>query len=310
MSYCYKVANLYFSLHFADPADPLKERLSNYAPFLVDATGVQNVEHYLFRLEVSPYKDGKNIEKILEDIRGQKPLIEFDEEDKILRFFKTQDGYDLHFVTKVSKKDNLGILRISNKYTRGELFTKGTDFARKFFLDNSLMFLFALAGSNKQVLLQHASVIKKDGYAFLFLGKSGTGKSTHSVQWLNSIDGTELLNDDNPAIRIDNSGQLFAFGTPWSGKTPCYKNDYARVGAFVRIVQAPHNKIVRLGKIPAYVTLFPTFSNLKWEPYISDGVNDTINKIIMQSSVYELECLPNTDAAKVCYDAVTKDLKG
>lgn len=69
----------------------------------------------------------------------------------------------------------------------------------------------------------HASAVHNNGRAYLFMGKSGTGKSTHSALWMEHIPGTELLNDDNPTIRIW-EGKAYAYGTPWSGKTACYKN--------------------------------------------------------------------------------------
>jgi hypothetical protein len=41
------------------------------------------------------------------------------------------------------------------------------------------------------------------------LGKSGTGKSTHSRLWLDYVEGSELLNDDNPVVRIIDGNPLF-----------------------------------------------------------------------------------------------------
>ena len=92
-----------------------------------------------------------------------------------------------------------------------------------FGLNNAIMIAFAFSGAQKDLLLIHASVTMKDGKGYLFLGKSGTGKSTHSQLWLKHIPGTELLNDDNPAVRLIND-EVIVYGTPWSGKTPCYKN--------------------------------------------------------------------------------------
>ena len=87
----------------------------------------------------------------------------------------------------------------------------------------------------------HASAVFCENQAFLFMGKSGTGKSTHSALWLKYIPGTELLNDDNPTLRIVN-GRVYAYGTPWSGKTPCYKPLSYPVGGMVRLKQAPANR--------------------------------------------------------------------
>lgn len=52
----------------------------------------------------------------------------------------------------------------------------------------------------------HSSVISLDGRAVLFLGESGTGKSTHTRLWREHIPGARLLNDDSPIIRIAPEG--------------------------------------------------------------------------------------------------------
>ncbi|MBP9986600.1 MAG: hypothetical protein KBT44_01565, partial [Bacteroidales bacterium] len=51
-------------------------------------------------------------------------------------------------------------------------------------VNSALMLLFAFASCPHNTLEIHASVICNSGRAFLFLGKSGTGKSTHSRLWL------------------------------------------------------------------------------------------------------------------------------
>lgn len=68
----------------------------------------------------------------------------------------------------------------------------------------------------------HASVVATEtGKGYLFLGKSGTGKSTHTGLWLQQFSDCHLLNDDNPIVHVDSLGkQATVFGSPWSGKNP------------------------------------------------------------------------------------------
>ena len=47
------------------------------------------------------------------------------------------------------------------------------------------------------IMAIHSSTIVCKGKANLFLGESGTGKSTHTRLWLNNIEGSRLLNDDS-----------------------------------------------------------------------------------------------------------------
>lgn len=103
-------------------------------------------------------------------------------------------------------------------------------------LSSMLRIAFAQAVILREGLSIHASAVVSDGKAYLFLGKSGTGKSTHARLWLKNIPGSHLLNDDNPAVRLID-GSPVAFGTPWSGKTPCYRDESAPVGGFVRLRQ-------------------------------------------------------------------------
>lgn len=49
----------------------------------------------------------------------------------------------------------------------------------RFVVNNYLMMLYAFAAAPHGLLLFHASAIVHQGKAYLFLGKSGTGKSTH-----------------------------------------------------------------------------------------------------------------------------------
>lgn len=72
----------------------------------------------------------------------------------------------------------------------------------RFAIDTAAMLLFAFTSAGHDILLLHASAMVRDNQAFLFLGRSGTGKSTHSRQWQQAYPDAWLLNDDNPVLRI------------------------------------------------------------------------------------------------------------
>ena len=174
-----------------------------------------------------------------------------------------------------------------------------------FGLNNALMVMYALATSNRQTALFHSSVISYQGKGYMFLGKSGTGKSTHSSLWLKYIEGTELMNDDNPVVRILD-GKPWVFGSPWSGKTPCYRNVKAPIGAIVRLSQAPSNQIVPLKGVQAYAALVPSISGKRWDQRLAEGLHETENLLVEQARLFHLDCLPDEDAARTCWAAVTK----
>ena len=139
----------------------------------------------------------------------------------------------------------------------------------------------------------------------MFLGPSGTGKSTHARLWLQHIEGTELLNDDNPVVRIADDGTAVVYGSPWSGKTPCYRNVSCPLGGIVMLSQAPYNKIRRLGGIEAYVALMESISGKRWDERIADGLHETENTLASTVAVWHLACLPDQAAAELCNKTVT-----
>lgn len=165
-------------------------------------------------------------------------------------------------------------------------------------LNNAMMLTYAFATATKQTALFHSSVTAYQGHAYMFLGTSGTGKSTHSSLWLKNFSDAYLLNDDNPVFRVED-GVGYVYGTPWSGKTPCYRNERYPVGAIVQLCQAPYNKITRLSPIKAYSHLLPSISGMRWDRSLAEGLHDVENWIVSNLPVYYLECLPDDAAAQL-----------
>lgn len=183
----------------------------------------------------------------------------------------------------------------------------GEGFAqRNYGLNNAMMMAYAFCFATQGTLLVHASVIRKDGYGYLMTAPSGTGKSTHTHLWYKNIPGCDLMNDDNPIVRVLETGEAIIYGSPWSGKTPCYRNIQAPIGAFVRIQQRPKNEIRQMSAIEAFTTLLPAVSSMKWDKRVYKGICQTISSLVGCVKVFELGCLPDAEAAHVCYNAVRK----
>lgn len=160
---------------------------------------------------------------------------------------------------------------------------------------------YFLPAIEKEVIPIHASSIVKDSEAVLFLGESGTGKSTHTRLWLRYIEDSYLLNDDSPLLRIKDD-KIFVCGSPWSGKTHCYRQEMIPLKAIVRLSQYSENIISHsdiLRSIGAVHPSFPPFS--AYDKSLSEKVICMIDKIVKNIPVYELKCLPNREAAEMAY---------
>jgi len=152
----------------------------------------------------------------------------------------------------------------------------------------------------KSGFLIHASCVVNDGMAYMFVGESGAGKSTHSELWLRSIPGTYLLNDDCPAIRIV-GGRMMAYGTPWSGKTPCYLNESVPLGGLVRIHRSETNRWVSLRGVRAWAEVYPSCSAIKSDDSLFPALVSCLNYLVGSVPVGQLDCLPDEGAALLSY---------
>lgn len=184
----------------------------------------------------------------------------------------------------------------------------GTYGMRTFGLNNAMMLIFAFAGSRNDLVLIHASLVRKDGYGYAFTAKSGTGKSTQVSMWLRHIPGCDLMNDDNPIIRIVD-GEPIIYGSPWSGKTPCYRNVKAKLGALTRIVRDEENFVEKVHTLEAFATIITSVSSMKWDRPIFDRICKIISKLIETTPIYNLHCRPDKEAAIVCHKAISRSEK-
>lgn len=175
-------------------------------------------------------------------------------------------------------------------------------------LTSMLRIAFAQAILRRDGISIHASAVAADGKAWLFLGKSGTGKSTHARLWLRNIPGSRLLNDDNPAVRLVD-GKAVAFGTPWSGKTQCYRNESSPVGGFVRLRQGDADIFTEKEDVAAFVALLPSCSVIHSDANLQSMLYDTLTRLSERVPVGELTCLPDDESAIVCHKNIKSIIK-
>lgn len=288
----YRIADFIIAI---EGNEHLFTQLSNFAPFRVDET--DETKMFIIHVSEEPIPSHEHLQSVYIDRSDDDmPRIEIYENEQTTVFAVSQYR-DSEIVCAIhcTKDMHEAIL-----YTRAPYF--------RFAIDNATMLLYAFCATPHKTLLFHSSVTVKDGLAYMFLGYSGTGKSTHSRQWLAAFPQAWLLNDDNPIVRILPDETVRVYGSPWSGKTPCYKAESAPVQALVQLAQAPQNSIEKLRMTHAYPYILASVSGLKIIPNAMDHLYESIAELLAKTPVYKLECLPNEDAARVCYQtAVTQE---
>lgn len=172
-------------------------------------------------------------------------------------------------------------------------------------LNNAMMMAYAFASATRGTLLVHASLVRNNDKGYAFVAKSGTGKSTQTQNWLKVIPDCDLMNDDNPIIRMTED-KAYIYGSPWSGKTPCYRQVRAVLGAVTKIVRDPENYVTSLHPLIAFNTLLSSCSVMKWDTNTYRGICDTVKKVVESVNIYALHCTAAPESAQVCYEAIAR----
>ena len=261
--------------------------LSNYAPFETDQIGSTHV--FIIHVEEGALYEAEGWESVYTD--------RSDEDMPRIEMYRRADEW--LFRVSVSREGEVVTAMQCDAAWTDVRVTMRQGYER-FAIDNAAMLVYAFRTVAMKTLLFHSSVTIRDGRGYMFLGHSGTGKSTHSRQWLEAFEEAWLLNDDNPIVRLLEDGEVRVYGSPWSGKTSCYKAESAPVQALVQLVQAPENKIERLRMTQAYPYILASVSGLKILPESMDAIYESIAALLERCPVYKLECLPNTAAAQLC----------
>jgi hypothetical protein len=155
----------------------------------------------------------------------------------------------------------------------------------------------------------HASAIEYQGKAVLFSAPSQTGKSTHARYWMNTFENIRLINDDKPLIQV-NQGDIYVYGSPFSGKSKLNHNIKVPLKAIVFIKQGLTNRVETLCES---VKIKELFKNMM-RPDDEDIWNQTIrqlNVIIERIPMYSIEATNDQSSVhaihKVIYNQETKN---
>ena len=157
-------------------------------------------------------------------------------------------------------------------------------------------------------MMLHSSCVEKDGVAYLFSARSGTGKSTHTHLWLENLENTRIINDDKPALLREN-GLWYACGTPFSGKTDENEDVKVPIRAIVFLNRGKENTVRRMEKALAGPLII--------EQTISPGnkalaINmlELLDLLVREVPVFSIHCNMEKDAAPTVYNEIERLING
>lgn len=155
----------------------------------------------------------------------------------------------------------------------------------------------------------HSSCVVLDGRAYLFSAHPGTGKSTHTQQWLERFGKRAyILNDDKPALCLEN-GEWFAYGTPWSGKNDISVNARVPVAGIAMLERSECNSIEQFFGAEALAKILPQVVRPRGQEY-RVLLLEMMDKLLSMVPVWKFECNNFApDAVDVSYSAMARERK-
>lgn len=151
--------------------------------------------------------------------------------------------------------------------------------------------------------LMHAAVLDFEGEGYAFLGRSGTGKSTHTGLWLEYLKGARMINGDKPVIHWD-GGKFVAYGTPWMGKEGRGCNDKTVLKGLCFLEQAKVNSLERLESAEVVNRIFTQLLL----PTDEEGAEKTLflaDLLVTNVPAWLMKCDISKEAAKTSFEGMT-----
>lgn len=175
------------------------------------------------------------------------------------------------------------------------------------YLDSGAQFYRQLLDFDGMML--HSSAVEMDGYAYLFSGPCGMGKSTHTRLWQKTFGSSaQVFNDDKPALRrID--GRWFAYGTPWCGKDSINQNRKVPLGGICFLKQGQENKIRRLNEQEAIGRVLAQTMHKFRDPKRVELMLGHVGNLVDEIPIYLLENRPEPEAALLSHETMLKGVK-
>lgn len=170
-------------------------------------------------------------------------------------------------------------------------------------INSALRRIFIMVVAEKGGVCLHSSTIQFDGEAICFSASSGTGKTTHTDLWSEVYPAIQVINGDMCYLFIDGGNPCF-YGSPWCGTSGECKNVIAPVKTIVFLEQAKENVIQKLSIPEAFMRISTKCFMPLWDKKLNLKAINTTELLSEKIPCYLLRCLPNKDAARVCYNGI------
>ena len=163
------------------------------------------------------------------------------------KFIQVQKSEDEYVIGVVEYEENFATI-----------YLKDNGVGRKEYLLTEYAAVYYILREQNAIFI-HSSSIKYEDLGILFIASSGVGKSTQARLWKEHMNITQVNDDKN--IIIEENGELFIYGNPWSGKSLIDINTKTKLTNLVFVKRSETNYVTKISKKEQFLLLMPHISN-------------------------------------------------
>lgn len=167
---------------------------------------------------------------------------------------------------------------------------------------HAIRFAALVAAGERGFFFLHSASFLYRGRAWLFSGRSGTGKSTHTNLWRDAY-GVELLNGDLNMLGID-GGEAVVYGQPWCGTSGICTEKAYPLGGITFLRQAPENICEEPAASEKILAIVQRMISPAWERQMLERNIAFAKKVEACCPVWRLHCRADREAVEVMKGAV------
>ena len=162
-------------------------------------------------------------------------------------------------------------------------------------LFHALRLPFLYLAKQRGMYVLHSASILYEGRAWLFSGKSGTGKSTHTNLWKRLFE-TPVLNGDLNLLAICPKGAEVR-GIPWCGTSGINTTDSHPLGGIVLLKQGKSEELLPISEEEKRLLVMKRLISPLWNRDMLSGTIDFVDRLAAHTPVYRFACTKEETAA-------------
>ncbi len=157
------------------------------------------------------------------------------------------------------------------------------------------------------IILIHSAAVSVDGVGYVFLAKSGVGKSTHINLWCEQFgDRATVINGDKPYFSFVD-GEFTVHGSPFRGKEGWGAPISVPVGGICFLERGEDNLIVQASADDIIGRLFHQVLIPQQSDELAVFMN-VLNRAVDSVPFFKMQCNTHAEAALVAFEGMRKEL--